>query len=88
MRNWNTTATVDNAAGKERPAMSRPEIAKISAEDLQRRRISVDAHRLILLRKLQDAAGIDEVTDIFPALWSTLHSGGKRTTDERDQSGL
>jgi len=65
--------------------MSRPEIPKISAEDLQRRRNSVDAHRLILLRKLQDAAGIDEVTDIFPALWSTLHSGGKRTTD---QSGL
>src|SRR5262245_5501027 len=67
-RNGSPTGTVANAAGKEIPAMFRPEIPKISAKGLQRRRKSVDAHRSVLPAKLQDAAGIDEVTDHIPSL--------------------
>jgi hypothetical protein len=58
--------------------MFRPEIPKISLKHVQRRRNELDSHRALLQRTLRDAADIDEVTDIFPALMATLHTPRKR----------
>ena len=61
--------------------MSHPEIPKISAKDLERRRIAVDAQRTLLLQqRLRDTAGLDELTDVFPALQAVLHPTRKRKT--------
>jgi hypothetical protein len=62
--------------------MSRPELPKFPAKGLERRRTAVNAHREMLLRKLKDGDGIDEVTDVFPALQAVLHPQRKRKTDK------